>query len=210
MSGRTIALYTTETMADWEYAYLTTQVAGAEAVWPGRFTLEFAGDGTDTVRSLGGLPVRPTTDLEALASDESLAALVIPGGDRYGQGHERLLDLVGVLLARDVPVAAICGATYLLARGGLLDTRRHTSNDASFLRMSGYQGGDHYVDAPVVTDQGITTASGLQAIPFTAAVARLTGLQPEPVVDAWEQLYDTRRPEHFYALREATREWQDA
>ena len=36
---RTIALYTTETMADWEYAYLTTQIASAEHLKPGRFRL---------------------------------------------------------------------------------------------------------------------------------------------------------------------------
>ena len=36
---RTIALYTTETMADWEYAYLTTQITGAEHLKPGRFRL---------------------------------------------------------------------------------------------------------------------------------------------------------------------------
>ncbi len=42
---RTIALYTTETMADWEYAYLTTQIAGAEQLKPGRFRLLLVGDG---------------------------------------------------------------------------------------------------------------------------------------------------------------------
>ena len=35
---RTIALYTTETMADWEYAYLTTQITTAEEARPGPIT----------------------------------------------------------------------------------------------------------------------------------------------------------------------------
>ena len=42
---QTIALYTTETMADWEYAHLTTQIATAEEVRPGRFRLLLVGDG---------------------------------------------------------------------------------------------------------------------------------------------------------------------
>ena len=36
---QTIALYTTDTMADWEYAYLTTQITAAEQIRPGRFRL---------------------------------------------------------------------------------------------------------------------------------------------------------------------------
>ena len=63
---RTIALYTTETMADWEYAYLTTQITTAEEVRPGRFRLLLVGDGPAPVRSLGGLPLSPAADLDEL------------------------------------------------------------------------------------------------------------------------------------------------
>ena len=81
---QTIALYTTETMADWEYAYLTTRIAAVEAVRPGRFRLLLVGDGLAPVRSLGGLPLSPAADLDELAGlvdDGSLAVLVIPGGN---------------------------------------------------------------------------------------------------------------------------------
>ena len=81
---QTIALYTTDTMADWEYAYLTTQITAAEQIRPGRFRLLLVGDGTGPVTSLGGLPLTPQTDLAdlpSLAQDGSLGALVIPGGN---------------------------------------------------------------------------------------------------------------------------------
>ena len=149
---RTIALYTTETMADWEYAYLTTQIAGAEHLKPERFRLLLVGDGLEPVRTLGNLPLEPEADLDALdalADDGSLAALVIPGGDHYAAGHEKLIEAVGHLVDKEIPVAAICGATLLLARGGFLDERRHTSNAASYLEASGYRGGAHYEEAPV-------------------------------------------------------------
>ena len=209
---QTIALYTTETMADWEYAYLTTRIAAVEAVRPGRFRLLLVGDGLAPVRSLGGLPLSPAADLDELAGlvdGGSLAALVIPGGNHYIEGgHERLANAVADLLAHDVPVAAICGATYLLARNGFLDERRHTSNAADFLKTSGYRGGTRYVDAPAVTDRGITTASGVHAVPFTAEVMRVTRLAPEPVINAWEQLYLTGEPRHYEALMEADAELQ--
>ena len=125
-------------------------------------------------------------------------------------GGRRLAGTVEGLIAREVPVAAICGATYFLARNGFLDERRHTSNAAEFLAASSYQGAGGYVDAPVITDQGITTASGVYAVPFTAEVMRVTQLAPEPVITTWEQLYLTGDPRHYEALMEATGAWQNS
>ena len=210
---RTIALYTTETMADWEYAYLTTQIAGAEQLKPGRFRLLLVGDGLEPVRTLGNLPLTPETDLDALdalAEEGSLAALVIPGGDHYEAGHNRLIEAVGSLVDKEIPVAAICGATFLLARGGFLDERRHTSNAAAYLEASGYRGGTHYVETPVVTDRGVTTASGIHAVPFTAEVIRITGLVPDAMVDSWEQVFLNGKEKDYMALMEATSAWQNA
>ena len=209
---RTIALYTTETMADWEYAYLTTQIADAEGLKPGRFRLLLVGDGLEPVHTLGNLPLAPEADLDALnalADDGSLAALVIPGGNHYAAGHERLIKAVGHLVDKEIPVVAICGATLLLARAGFLDERRHTSNAASYLEASGYRGGAHYVEAPVVTNRGVTTASGIHAIPFTAEIMRITGLVPDAMVDSWEQVFLNGRERDYMALMEATSAWQN-
>ncbi|MDO4242339.1 MAG: DJ-1/PfpI family protein [Actinomyces sp.] len=207
MPQRTIALYATETMADWEYAYLTAQIATIEKMRPGRFRLLIVGDGLDPVTSLGGMPVAPSSELDELVRDGSLACLVIPGGEHYAQGHERLIDVTRSLVDRGVPVAAICGGTLLLARSGLLDTRLHTSNAPVFLGASGYRGTERYVDQPVVTDQGVTTAGGIHAIPFTAEVMRLTGLNPVEMADAWERLLLTGEPQHYGELTQATEAW---
>ena len=209
----TIALYTTETMTDWEYAYLTTQIAGAEQLKPGRFRLLLVGDGLESVRTLGNLPLTPEADLDtlqALADDGSLAALVIPGGDHYEAGHDRLIEAVGRLVDQEIPVAAICGATLLLARSGFLDERCHTSNAAQYLEASGYRGGTHYVETPVVTDRRVTTASGIHAVPFTAEVMRITGLVPDAMAHAWEQVFLSAREDDYMALMEATSAWQNS
>ena len=209
----TIALYTTETMTDWEYAYLTTQIAGAEQLKPGRFRLLLVGDGLESVRTLGNLPLTPEADLDtlqALADDGSLAALVIPGGDHYEAGHDQLIEAVGRLVDEEIPVAAICGATLLLARSGFLDERRHTSNAAPYLEASGYRGGTHYAETPVVTDRGVTTATGIHAIPFTAEVMRITGLVPDAMTHTWEQVFLSAWEDDYMALMEATSAWQNS
>lgn len=100
-------------------------------------------------------------------------------------------------------MAGICGATCLLARAGVLDECRHTSNSADFLAASGYRGAERYADAVVVSDRGVTTASGLSAVPFTAEVMRLTGLFPVEVTDAWKHLYSTNHAQYYGAWAQA-------
>ena len=99
---RTIALYTTETMADWEYAYLTTQIAGAEQLKPGRFRLLPVGDGLEPVRTLGNLPLTPEADLDtlqALADDGMRSrarrmAGLMEGLDGPGRAAEAICELL--------------------------------------------------------------------------------------------------------------------
>ena len=66
-SMKIIAIYATETMSDWEYAYLTTQIAEAEAQVPDRFKVLFVGESLQAVRSKGGLEVVPSLTLEAVS-----------------------------------------------------------------------------------------------------------------------------------------------
>ncbi len=203
MTTRTIAIYATNTMADWEFAYLTPQITLAEQLKPGRFQLVFVGEDLSPVTTLGGLSITPTMILEQILTDEDLAILVIPGGNTYGSGHEKLETAAKDLINRNIPVAAICGATYFLARIGLLNDRDHTSNAQQFLASTGYTGSNRYQEEPAVTDRGIITASGLNAVPFTAAIMREIELLPDSVVNAWESLNVTKEAQYFFALEAA-------
>jgi len=108
-----------------------------------------------------------------------------------------VLDLAQALVGRGTPVAGICGATYGLARSGLLDTRRHTSNALDFLEPSGYAGADHYVDERVVEDSDVITAPASAPVDFSAAIFRRIGLFPPAITDAWYGLYTTGE-RHYY------------
>jgi putative intracellular protease/amidase len=194
-----IVLYATDTMADWEYAYLTTGLAMAAEQDPERFQLRVLADGQPEVTTAGRLRLRTDGDLDEVVLDD-VALLVLPGADTWEQGHERVLDLARTLLNRGTPVAGICGATYGLARAGLLDSRTHTSNAPDFLAAAGYAGSNHYREERVVDDGDLITAPASAPVDFSAAVFRRLELFPPVIIDAWYGLYTTGERRYFDAL----------
>lgn len=203
---RDIVIYATDTMADWEFAYLTTEVARAEQAKPGRFRVRFAGEGTVPVRTLGGVPITPDLALRDV-DPETTAAFVLPGADTYANGHETALETVDRMRESDVPVGAICGATFALARHGALDSISHTSNAPSFLADSGYDGGRHYRPDDAVTDGGVTTATGLRPTAFTAEILQAAGVFPRDYVSAWAALQNDPTESNFFAYMEQAQEF---
>ena len=196
-----VVLYATDTMADWEYGYLTAGLAMAAAQQPDRYRLRVLGDGAaeGEVTTMGRLRLRTDGDLDELVPDD-VAMLVLPGADTWSDGHERALDLARALVARGTPVAAICGATFGLARAGLLDARRHTSNAPDFLTASGYAGAPHYVDQRVVDDGDVITAPATAPVDFSAAVFRRLELFSAAVTDASYGLYTTGERRYYDVL----------
>ena len=194
-----VVLYATDTMADWEYAYLTAGLSMAIGQQPGRWRLRVLADGQKEVTTTGGLRLRVDGDLDEADVDDT-ALLILPGADTWVEGHGEALALASRLLEQGAAVAGVCGATYGLARAGLLDDRRHTSNAPEFLAASGYAGADRYVEARVVDDDGLITAPATAPVDLAAAVFRRLGLFPAPVVDAWHGLYTTGERRLYDAL----------
>jgi putative intracellular protease/amidase len=100
-------------------------------------------------------------------------------------------------------VAAICGATAGLARTGILDTRTHTSNSAEYLAMTGYAGGDRYVDERAVVDGDLITAGPQSPVQFARATLDRLGLADERTLEAYEALFDRPDLAAFPVLMEA-------
>lgn len=127
--------------------------------------------------------------------------LILPGGTTWdGDAHGEALAVARVFLEAGVPVAAICGATAGLARAGLLDDVRHTSNSREYLAATKYRGAALYEDAPAVTHGNVITAPGTGALEFALHIFRRLDIFTPEVLDAWYNLFRTGRPEYFEAL----------
>lgn len=200
---KTIALYATDTMADWEFAYITTGVAMAREQGSDRYQLKVVSDGGGQVTTLGGVRILPDGDLADLDNDD-VAALILPGGATWGGGHVAVLGLATDLLERGTPVGGICGATLGLARVGALNSRPHTSNALEFLTTTAeYTGADQYRDVRTVSDGTLVTAPGTAPLEFAKALFEMLELFPQPVIDAWYGLYTTGEKKYYDQLQGA-------
>ncbi len=115
-------------LADWEAPLALCEVRNS-----GKFEVVTVGFTDAPVRTMAGLKLVPDIALAEVNLDDA-AMLILPGGEMWEAGSP---EGIGALLesfeARGVPVAAICGATFAVARAGLTRGRRHTSNDKDYL-----------------------------------------------------------------------------
>ena len=152
---------------------------------------------------MGGLVITPDLGLSELVPEES-AMLILPGADLWqDRTTDPALERARDFVEADVPIAAICGATFGLARAGLLDDRRHTSNDQRWLASSGYRGGSHYVREPAVEDRGVITASVTASLEFARLILAELEVFPSRALDAWYGLYKTGNPACYFEFMEA-------
>ena len=102
----------------------------------------------------------------------------------------------------NLKVAAICGATVGLAKEGVLNSIKHTSNDKNFLKMvcSNYSGEELYQNIPAVTDNKLVTASGLAPIEFTYEVLKLLDVFNKNTLESWYKLYMTKESKYYFEL----------
>ncbi len=186
-----IALILTEGFADWEYAL----IAGVGRAFYGQ-DIQFFTPNPGMLQSQGGLTISVIEGLSALVSWQPTAVSVV-GGTIWEQADAP--DLTALLTSeyqRGCVVAGICGGTLALARAGLLNDMKHTSNGSDYLGTyySDYQGQSHYQDQPAaISDQGIITAPGTAPVSYTAALFAAIGMDPAMVA----QFKQMMAAEHF-------------
>ena len=201
---RTVYLYVCDTMADWEIGYLTAELNTGRYFKKGLAPCKIVTVGIDVtpVTTMGGLKILP--DISVAECDlKSADALILPGGDTWlEEVHEPIIKKAAQGIKENKIVAAICGATMGLAKNGLLDARRHTSNDLEYLKMvcPDYKGEAFYKNDPAVTDGNLITATGVAPLEFTVEVLKALEVFSPETLEAWYQLYKTHKPEYFFAL----------
>ncbi len=199
-----VYLYVFDTMADWEIGYITAELNSGRYFRKGLPALKIVTVGTDRnpVTTMGGLKILPDITPEECCL-QNADALILPGGDTWLEAmHEPIINIARQCLQENILVAAICGATFALAQNGLLDSRRHTSNDLEYLKFvcPDYQGEQYYIKEPAVTDGKLITAAGVAPLEFSKHILNALEVFTENTLTAWDKLYRTHTSESFYEL----------
>ena len=195
-----LALY--QGAAEMEVGHLLTELHTGRFTGT-RFDLVTVAESDAPITTMGGVRVLPDALLGNLDPDDS-DLLVMPGAEMWDVGGgQPFAAAAGRFLEAGVPVAAICGATAGLARAGLLDERNHTSASAEYLAMTGYAGGERYVDERAVVDGDLITAGPQSPVQFARMTLARLGLADERTLEAYEALFDRGEQAAFGVLMQA-------
>ena len=186
MKKRNCYLFVFDGYADWEPALAIASINKHTdfAIYT------FSVDG-NVIKSMGDLSVKPALSLKDIHVNE-IDLLMLPGGDIWETGgNEEVASLVKEAVTKNKTVAAICGATVLLARHGHLDTVDHTSNSLEYLKKfsPSYKGAVHYQNEPCVTGKNIITANGAAMIDFAIAIFKKIELADRDTIEKIDDLY---------------------
>lgn len=154
--------------ADWEIGYVLPELQRG-----GRNVHSF-GLTKAPVTSGGSLRVIPEMGVDEVQINRG-DLLILCGGWFWKDFESSKLDALVRSARKDgAVVAGICAATGYLAKIGLLDNIRHTSNSLEFLfeRAPAYKGGERYLKEMAVCDQDVITAGGLGAVDFTCEILK--------------------------------------
>lgn len=166
-----ITIVITDGYSDWEVATL----AGIGRAFFGA-DIGFVTPEGGATTSVAGLMLNDTRRFEVPHE----GVVVVCGGPAFeGSTPPDLGQRLNQAHANGCVIAGICGGTIALARSGLLDTVRHTSNGPDYLAQFApdYHGAAHYVEQPTALREGdIITAAAPMPASFAMEVLIAAGL----------------------------------
>ncbi|GAB3265928.1 type 1 glutamine amidotransferase family protein [Arthrobacter pigmenti] len=201
-----VVMYLPANMADWEAGYATAELVTGRFLRPDvNVNFQTAGATAASIRTMGGMTVVPDTTVDQLDPD-GMDLLILPGAEGWEnlQRHATVLELAKTLSARNIPVAAICGATEALAASGMLNQVEHTSNALEVIAQSpGYSGHEFYRDKFAVVGSNTITAGSWAPVEFAYRIFEILDVMTPEALESWYSFWGERRGDAIFALMAA-------
>jgi putative intracellular protease/amidase len=186
MKKRSCYLFVFDGFADWEPSLVTAGLNTYSDFEINTFSI----DGY-SVKSMGNLIINPHFKLADIKpSDPDF--ILLPGGNKWEDGGN--LEISGFIkesFEKGKTIAAICAATTFLAKLGLYNSVRHTSNGLEYLKkqVPGYTDEVRYINEPCVSDKNVITANGAAMIEFGYKIFEHFGILGKEDLTFWYNLY---------------------
>ncbi|MGX7014608.1 type 1 glutamine amidotransferase family protein [Vagococcus silagei] len=160
---KTAIIFILENYADWEGAYLMSQLNQNPAWEVKTASLK------KEIKSIGGLRTKVDYLLSEIPANIDLFVMI--GGNAWHLENQVLVDKINEFLSQNVTVGAICGAVDFLAKNGLLAQYKHTGNSVYLWQdFTMYQNSEEFVEVQAIRDKNLITANGTAALDFTELV----------------------------------------
>lgn len=168
--------------ADWESAYICSELNAEESNYIVK-TLSF--DKEPKV-SMGGFHTIPDYSIDDYPKNFEML-LLVGGAAWMEKKNNSVKHIVDYAVNNDIPVAAICGATFFMGENGYLDSRKHTSNTLEFLKIQApnYKGESNYIEKQAVSDGNVITANGTAALEFAKEIMICLKAKPIDKINEW-------------------------
>ena len=202
-----VFLYVLDTLADWEIAFLIAEINSGRYLNKGieKPQIIKVGNTLLPIKTMGGIEISPDIDVDNM-NIKNRDIIILPGADTWQNGNnQKIIDKIKG--NGDIIIAAICGATAALADNGMLDNRKHTSNDREYLKMAckNYKGENFYEYKPVVVDNNLITATGIAPLEFAYEVFKKNNIMKNDTLEAWYGLFKTNEAKYFFELMNSLR-----
>ncbi len=198
-----VYMYVPDTLSDWEVGYAISELNSGRGFKKdaGRYVVKTFGITKSPIVTMGGVTILPDLTLNDIKA-ENASLLLLPGADTWTENiHKKVLDKAKEFLDKDVPVAAICGATQALAAAGLLNDRMHTSNGLDAIKhFPAYKGEKLYRHESAVTDNNLITAPGVSPLEFAYHIIKRLGVFSPAALENWYGFFKTYDPKYIGAL----------
>jgi len=195
-------MYVLDTLADWEISLLIAEINSGRFLKKGieKPQIIKVGNSLSKIKTMGGIEISPDIDVDNM-NVKNGDLVILPGADTWQNGNNQKI-IERIKGNSNIIVAAICGATAALADNGILDNRKHTSNDKEYLKMvcKNYKGESFYEYKLVVVDDNLITATGIAPLEFTYEVIKKINVMENNTLEAWHGLYKTKEAKYFFEL----------
>lgn len=172
--------------ADWESAYICSQLNAPETDYVVK-TLSFD---KEPKISIGGFRTIPDYSINDYPKE--FAMLILIGGNAWmEEKNNDIKPIVDHAISYNIPVAAICGATFFMGENGYLDNRKHSSNTLEFLKSQAphYKGESNYIEKQAVSDSNVITANGTATLEFTKEIMLCLNAKPADKINEWYKFH---------------------
>jgi len=172
--------------ADWESAYICSELNSLET----DYIVKTLSLDKEAKISMGGFHVVP--DYSINDYPEKFEMLILIGGDAWmEEKNNDIKPIVDYAVENNIPVAAICGATFFMGENGYLDNRKHSSNTLEFLKLKAphYKGDSNYIEKQAVSDCNVITANGTATLEFAKEIMLYLNIKPADKINEWYKFH---------------------